>query len=148
MTEFLVVAIVVFALLYIVGGGVLTVAGLSLFLVLISIGVFAFFVYSFVLLLKSQKKNATFLKTSVNNKYKFKTAVYFVDDIECENIFPAENMLGRLLYKENKIVKVFYASRKNRVFDPMAVITTIVGLVSGAVLVAFTVFFFVGVVNF
>lgn len=148
MTEFLVCVIVVFVLLYIVGGGVLTVAGLSLLLVLISMGVFAFFVYSFALLLKSKKKNATFLKTTVNDKYKFKTAVYLVEDMECENIFPAESLLGRSLYKENKSVKVFSITDKNKVFDRMAVITTIAGLVSGAVLVAFTVFFFVGIVNF
>ncbi len=148
MTEFLVITIVIFVLLYIAGGSVLTVAGLSLLLVLISLGVFGFFVYSLILLLKSQKNNATFLNFSVNKKYKFKTAVYLIDDKEYENLFPAENMLFKSYYKENNAVKVYTITDKNKVFDKMAVITTIAGLVSGSLLVGFTIFFFVTVVKF
>lgn len=147
MTEFLVIAVTIFLLLYIVGGSVLTVAGLSLLLVLISMGVLGFFVYSAVLLAKSKKTNALFLKFSVNNKYKFKTAVYLIDDSEYQNLFPAENLLGKSVYKENKAVKVYAVTGKNKVFDKMAVVTTIAGLVSGAVLVAFTLYFFVGLVS-
>lgn len=148
MTEFLVATIVIFVLLYIIGGSVLTVAGLSLLLVLISMGVFVFFVYSLVLFVKSQKKNAIFLNFTTNKKYKFKTAVYLIDDEPYENIFPAENVIFKSYYKENNAVKVYTITSKNKVFDKMAVITTISGVVSGALLVAFTVFFFMGVVGF
>ncbi|MBE6836500.1 MAG: hypothetical protein E7509_00660 [Ruminococcus sp.] len=148
MTEYLVVAIVVFVLLYIIGGSILTVAGLSLLLVVISMGVFGFFVYSLTLLFKTKRKNAKFLNFSINKKYKFKTAVYLIDNEEYENIFPAESMIFKRFYEKSRTVKVYCFTNKNKVFDKLAVITTLSGVISGALLVAFTVFFFIGVLRF
>ncbi|MBQ7782330.1 MAG: hypothetical protein IJ368_00005 [Oscillospiraceae bacterium] len=107
-------------------GFIASVAAAAVGLVIVLI--FAFFVYSAVLLALSEKAEGNYSHTEKNSRG-FESAFYIVDGEAMPNAFPKEVVFSRLLYRSENTVKLRLVRKKKLVFDMNAQITTIVGLV-------------------
>lgn len=86
-----------------------------------------------ICLLRSQKKEAHFVRMGTPSKGKLQVAYYSVDDMEYPCVFPKEIMLEEKLYKKDVAYTVRLNKRWNRVFDRFAVTTCFIGLIAGIV---------------
>lgn len=119
---------------------VLILGGLGL-VELIIILMMLFFVYFTFNLIFTKGRKANFTKIDTPPKGKFKVAYYMIDDVEYPCIFPKESGISSAVYKTDKIYKVRFSKRLNKVYDIWAVITCILGLAFsiGAVLFTFVI---------
>lgn len=85
-----------------------------------------FFAVCWVMLLRSEKKSARFVRFESGQR--FESAVYLIDGSEYGNVFPAEFVMRGKLYRSDREVTVRLARRSHRVFDRNALITSLVGL--------------------
>lgn len=85
-----------------------------------------FFAVCWVMLLRSEKKSARFVRFESGQR--FESAVYLIDGSEYGNVFPAEFVMRGKLYRSDREVTVRLARRSRRVFDRNALITSLVGL--------------------
>lgn len=146
MTEFLVVLIIIFMLLFMLGGISFVLVGLGFSLVLASAAVFGFFVYSLISLLRCKRKKAFFVEIKKSGKYGFKAAIYKIEDQKLANSFPCEAVLSRLIYVKNKECTVFH--RGKRVYDKISCVTIVSGLAAGGVMTFVTAVHFLQIAGF
>lgn len=98
-------------------------------------GVFALaFLGCMICLLTCHRKPATFLRTDRVKGSKFQVAYYMVDGREYPCIFPKEVVLENKLYHTDRTYHVMVHEKLGKVFDRFAVITCVLGLVSGSIL--------------
>ena len=74
-----------------------------------------FFAVCWVMLLRSEKKSARFVRFESGQR--FESAVYLIDGSEYGNVFPAEFVMRGKLYRSDREVTVRLARRSRRVFD-------------------------------
>lgn len=101
-------------------------------LILIGVGAVTFavsFLYCFIVLLRSKRKEAEFVRTGPAKGDRFQVAFYMVEGAECPCMFPREAILKDKLYRKDKPCHVMWNSRKGKVFDRYAGITCVLGLV-------------------
>ena len=97
-----------------------------------------FFIAAFIFLLFSKKKRGVFSHFAVPEKGKFKVAYYLVDNKVIPCVFPREAGLSGVMYKADKVVKLRYSKKLNKVFDIWSVITCITGIVFTVYAIIFT----------
>lgn len=86
-----------------------------------------FFAVCWVMLLRSEKKSARFVRFESGQR--FESAVYLIDGSEYGNVFPAEFVMRGKLYRSDREVTVRLARRSHQGwFDRNALITSLVGL--------------------
>lgn len=128
--EFLIVLIVVIVICLILNISIhYIVSGI---LILVGIGTVAFaigFLYCFIVLLCSKRKEAEFLRIGSVKEDGFQVAFYMVDGVECPCMFPREGILEDKLYRKDKKCRVMWNQRKSKVFDRYACMTCVLGLV-------------------
>lgn len=116
-------------------------------LILVGIGTVLFavsFLYCFIMLLCSKRKEAEFVRIGPAKGDRFQVAFYRVDGVECPCMFPREAILEDKLYKENQKYWVMWNQRRSKVFDRYAVTTCILGLVASMIMSVGVLFFFLG----
>ena len=106
-------------------------------LVLVGIGTVLFavgFLYCFIVLLCSKRKEAEFVRIGPAKGDSFQVAFYMVEGVECPCMFPREAILEDKLYKENQKYRVMWNQRKRKVFDRYACATCVLGLLVSVLL--------------
>ena len=101
-------------------------------LILIGVGAVLFavsFLYCFVVLLCSKRKEAEFVRIGQAKGNRFQVAFYRVEGKEYPCMFPREAILEDKLYRKDKPCRVMWNPRKGMVFDRYAGITCVLGLV-------------------
>lgn len=100
-------------------------------LILVGVGAVLFavsFLYCFVMLLCSKKKEARFVRIGPAKGERFQVAFYLVEGAECPCMFPREAILANKLYRTDKPCRVMWHRRKGKVFDRYACVTCVLGL--------------------
>lgn len=127
--ELLIGIAVIFVLLLCLGVGVEIIIQLALCCVgLFIVFMTAVFIYSAVILLLCKKSNGRYVRWD-NDENKIPYAYYNVDGIEYKNLFPREVMLRKLIYREDKDVRLYIYEKKRQCFDGNAVTCCIFGLI-------------------
>ena len=130
--EILVSAIILIVLLLILGvNPMYIILGAIGIVELFFIFMMLFFMISFILLLITKKTTGEFLRIEDNKKIGVGThAVYYINQQEFHNTFPAEIMFVDKIYKKNKQVHIWKREGKklNLVFDFYSIIIIAVGL--------------------
>ena len=93
------------------------------------------FVYFFICLLFSEKREAEFSRTVKSDKDKFSKAYYIIDGVEYPCIFPAEKFFGIEFYKKDKKYNVHLNKRFKFLYDRFAYATCIIGFLTSIFLV-------------
>ncbi len=108
----------------------------SLVLIFITFAVTALlFVYFFICLLFSEKREAEFSRTGKSGKNKFSKAYYIVDGMEYPCIFPEEKFFGVEFYRKDKKYHVRLNRRFKFVYDRFAYATCIIGFLTSIFLI-------------
>lgn len=102
--------------------GILILAGVATFSFAVS------FLYCFVILLRSKKKETEFVRIGPTKGDRFQVAFYMVDGVECPCMFPREGILEDKLYRKDRKYRVMWNQRKGKVFDRYACVTCVLGL--------------------
>lgn len=100
-------------------------------LILVGIGAITFavsFLCCFLMLLRSKKKEARFIRIGPAKGDRFQVAFYLVEGTECPCMFPREAVLTDKLYRTDKPSRVMWHPRKGKVFDRYACVTCVLGL--------------------
>ncbi len=116
-------------------------------LILAGIGTITFavsFLYCFVVLLCSKRKESEFVRIGPARGDRFQVAFYRVEGAEYPCMFPREAILEDKLYKEDKKYRVMWNQRKGKVFDRYACATCVLGLVLSVLLSVGILFYFMG----
>lgn len=127
--EFLMVLIIVIILCLILNVSLNYI--LTGILILVGIGTVTFavsFLYCFIVLLKSKRKEAEFVRIGPAKGDRFQVAFYMVEGEEYPCMFPREAILEDKLYRKDKPCRVMWNPRKGKVFDRYACITCVLGL--------------------
>lgn len=143
--EFLMVLIIVIILCLILNVSLNYI--LTGILILIGVGAVLFavsFLYCFVVLLRSKRIEAEFVRIGPAKGDRFQVAFYRVEGEEYPCMFPRETILVDKLYRKDKPCRVMWNSRKGKVFDRYACITCVLGLVVSVVLSVGIVFVLIG----
>lgn len=82
------------------------------------------FAVGVVMLLRAKRCEGEFLRFDEGKRFEY--AVYFIDGGEYGNIFPAEMVWRKRLYKTGVSVKL-RLTKKGSVFDRNALLTTVIG---------------------
>ena len=133
--EFLMVLIIVIILCLILNVSLNYI--LTGILILVGVGAVLFavsFLYCFVILLCSKKKEARFVRIGPAKGNRFQVAFYLVEGAECPCMFPGEAILTDKLYRTDKPCHVMWHPRKDKVFDRYACVTCVLGLMVSVVL--------------
>ena len=133
--EFLVVLIIAIVICLILNVSVHYI--LTGVLVLVGIGtitVAASFLYCFIVLLRSKRKTAEFVRIGPAKGDRFQVAFYRVEGAEYPCMFPGEAVLEDKLYRTDKKYRVMWNLRKGKVFDRYACATCVLGMVVSVVL--------------
>ena len=133
--ELLVVFVIVIAICLILNVSIQYIV--SGILILVGIGAVTFvvsFLYCFVMVLCSKKKEARFVRIGPAKGDRFQVAFYMVEGEQYPCMFPREAILEDKLYKEDKQYRVLWNRRKGKVFDRYACATCVLGLVVSVVL--------------
>ena len=133
--EFLVVLIIVIIICLILNVSMHYI--LTGILILVGVGAVTFavsFLYCFVVLLCSKRKEAEFVRIGPAKGNRFQVAYYRVEGDEYPCMFPREAVLVDKLYQKDKPCRVRWNPRKGKVFDRYAGITCVLGLVVSVVL--------------
>ena len=124
--EILLGAVIIIILLALVGVdiwyillGVIAIVALA---ALFTAGLFA---VGTVMLLRAKRCFGEFLRFDEGKRFEY--AVYSIDGVEYGNIFPAEMVMRKRLYKPGEPVKL-RLTKKGSVFDRNAFLTTVIGL--------------------
>lgn len=116
-------------------------------LVLVGIGTVTFavsFLYCFIVLLCSKRKEAEFVHIGSAKGDSFQVAFYMVEGVECPCMFPREAILEDILYKKNQKCQVMWNQHKGKVFDRYACATCVLGLLVSVLLSVGIVFVLIG----
>jgi len=127
--EFLMVLIIVIILCLILNVSLNYI--LTGILILVGVGAVLFavsFLYCFVILLCSKKKEARFVRIGPAKGDRFQVAFYLVEGAECPCMFPREAILTDKLYRTDKPCHVMWHPEKGKVFDRYACVTCVLGL--------------------
>lgn len=143
--EFLVVLIIAIVICLILNVSIhYILAGI---LILVGIGTVLFavsFLYCFIMLLCSKRKEAEFVRIGLAKGERFQVAFYRVDGAEYPCMFPRESILEDRLYRKDRKYRVMWNQRRSKVFDRYAVTTCILGLVASMIMSVGILFFFLG----
>lgn len=143
--EFLMILIIVIVLCLILNVSLHYI--LTGILILVGIGAVSFaisFLYCFIVLLKSKRKEAQFVRISPAKGGGFQVAFYRVEGAEYPCMFPREAILEDKLYRKDKPYHVMWNPRKGKVFDRYALTTCILGLITSVTLSVWILYFFMG----
>lgn len=116
-------------------------------LILMGVGAITFavsFLYCFIVLLKSKRKEAGFVRIGPAKGDRFQVAFYMVEGVEYPCMFPREAILEDKLYRKDKPCHVMWNPRIGKVFDRYALTTCILGLITSVILSVWILYFFVG----
>ncbi len=119
---------------------VIAAAGIAVLFVFLLFGFFLFFLFRVA---RFEKRTGQFLRIEKNEKKKFETAVYQVDDAEYTDIFPAEPIFRKYLYRENVPVKLRLRKARQEVCDRNTLITVLAGTAGFGLSTAGAVFFLI-----
>lgn len=89
------------------------------------------FMYSFIRLLFSKRKEAKFVRFDKMGNRKYQAACYLVEGEEYLCIFPKEGFMTNKLYRQDKIYHVMLNKSMKRVYDRFAISTCMLGLIFG-----------------
>jgi len=93
------------------------------------------FAWSLVLLLRSERRSAFFVRWDLPDpESSYRVAYYLVEGTEHPCIFPEEGVLRKKLYRADRACRVRLHIKRGIVFDRYTIITTVVGLIGGLVL--------------
>lgn len=116
-------------------------------LILVAVGAVAFdvsFLYCFLVLLHSKKKEAEFVRIGPAKGDRFQVAFYLVEGAEYPCMFPREAILEDKLYRKDRPCHVMWNPRRGKVFDRYAFATCILGLITSVALSVGILFCFMG----
>lgn len=138
--ELFIAAAVIALLLLVLGNGLgLTLIVLSAALFLVSAALLAVFLFCLTEIIFSRRVKGRFVRCEKKDSYKFSVAVYETADGEVANTFPCEmKMLRKFFYRPEKDTVLFYVKRRNKVYDGISLVTTVVGAVSGVIMFCVT----------
>ncbi len=130
--DFLLGAVVIIILLFILGIGFDVISfGIAIVLMLMTAATELFFLYYFIRLLLSKRREGEFVRIDRPEGGKFDRAYYLISEGELPNVFPCEFVMRDKLYKKGKRVKLRIDAGKKRVFDRNAFTTIVLGTLLG-----------------
>lgn len=101
-------------------------------LLLISAALVLLFLYCVILLLRTERHEAVFIRIDhPTPESSHKVAFYRIGDVEYPCLFPEEGILRAKLYRTDRTYRVRLLRKRECVFDRYAVITTVFGLIAG-----------------
>ena len=112
-------------------------SGVGIILCILPILLLIFGLCFLFIFIKSEKREAIFIKTAKKNNKKPTYAIYKIDDKEYPCFFPSEKVFKKIPYKENKLYHVRLHKRLGRVFDKWATATTFSIIISSIFLILF-----------
>lgn len=128
--EFIIGIAIVFILLLCLGASMELIISVALGIIgLFIVFMTLVFVYAFAVMLASRKSTGVFVYSKNEEKSKIPFAYYNIEGSEYKNMFPMEVIFQKLIYKEQKEIKLLLNSKKKRCFDNNAVICCILGII-------------------
>lgn len=101
------------------------------------------FMYSFIRLLFSKRKEAKFIRFDKMGNSKYQAACYLVEGEEYLCVFPKEGVMTNKLYRHDKIYHVMLNKSMKRVYDRFAIATCVLGFIFGIGLSAGIIYCFI-----
>lgn len=145
MIEILLYIVIAFVIMLVLGVSVETVIFMALCLLEFSfVLVELFFVFSFIVLLLSKRKNALFKKIDANEKNEMiKHAYYDVDGIMIHNMYPVDTLSRKIFYRQEEEIHTVHVMKTKKghfLLDGCCLCVMTIGIVVFSVLIAFTTF--------
>lgn len=140
--EFVLGFSIIIILLLILGFGVdVIIIGIIALIGLAAAATEIVFLFFAVRLLFSKRAEAEFSRIGRTKKSRYDVAFYNVGDEELPNVFPAEMVMKKRLYKSGKTVKLRVDVKKKFVYDRNARLTILLGVPLCTLLCGFLAFF-------
>ncbi|MBQ9482882.1 MAG: hypothetical protein IJU82_01710 [Ruminiclostridium sp.] len=140
--EFVLGFSIIIILLLILGFGVdVIIIGIIALIGLAAAATEIVFLFFAVRLLFSKRAEAEFSRIGRTKKSRYDVAFYNVGDEELPNVFPAEMVMKKRLYKSGKTVKLRVDVKKKFVYDRNARLTILFGVPLCTLLCGFLAFF-------
>lgn len=140
--EFVLGFSIIIILLLILGFGVdVIIIGIIALIGLAAAATEIVFLFFAVRLLFSKRTEAEFSRIGRTKKSRYDVAFYNVGDEELPNVFPAEMVMKKRLYKSGKTVKLRVDVKKKFVYDRNARLTILLGVPLCTLLCGFLAFF-------
>lgn len=127
--EFVICAVLIAVLLFILGFELLDILYLAVGIALLFV-VFigGFFAFCLVLLAMSRRCKAVFVEIDDDpENSRFPCAVYEIDGKRVRNMFPCEMIARKKLYVPEKKIRIFYCKPRNEAIDKNAYLTIVFG---------------------
>lgn len=127
---------VIFILLLCLGASVELIISVALGIIGLFIVFMALiFIYAFVVMIASRKTAGKYACSREDEKSRILFAYYIIDGVEYKNMFPMEVIFQKLIYKEQRQVKLLLNEKRKRCFDNNAVICCILGIIVSVFLI-------------
>lgn len=137
------IAVILVLLLCLTGDWETVTAAVAVIAALFVLAILGFFIFFLIRMSGAEKITGRFLRIEKSGKMQFDTAIYEADGEEYADVFPAEAVFRKRIYREGLPVKLLLHKKRREVYDKNTRVTIYAGTAAFAAASALIAAFFI-----